>query len=762
MTDITPTSPAGEQPAFDSHPTLDALRARPLSEHVYFTGGALKAYDDGVVGGYLVVFTGPQDRDSWNEYFTANTNFWPDWYKNQPVLYHHAQNDEAPIPIGIITSIDKDAKGLYARAVLDINHEDPTIRQYARRALDQVGRGQLYWSSGSISHMVRVTEDGEILAWPVVEGSLTPKPAETRGRTQVDVLRSAMKAFLEEHSPTPEEPATTQLTEPRAKEPVETRASNVRSLARGKRMVTAAKMDMAAIMSVLNGNKSLTPEQKWELANEMALADAGGTDMEGTPPATNAEPPATPPAEQPPLDPAMAGRSSAPLTTQDVERMIEQRMRTAPATPLPGGGGQNPATPAPRTPQVEVRSKYHDLSAEDMAFLDARRRVVAQRTGEPYLRDPIFLTETVEKTKKSLRGSGMKSLDRETANYLLAIKDNEVVNTQVAAAAGNWVPTLWTSELWPRVRVENNVARSFRTIEMPSNPYTVPIEDADPVVKKVPETTNRTQLTLDNTNNPIPESLLNAGKTLLTAAKLGLRVPFSAEEEEDSIIPFIPQLREQAMKAMLNAIDNVILNGDTATGASTNINDIAGTPDTADKFLVFDGLRKKALVTNTTMAVNAGGASPTLQLIRQARFKMQSSLNVYSLYPANLVMFCDPQTYGKILSIDVLNVWFNNGREATVNTGQVPMIDGVELYPSEQLIAANSDGKIDLDVPGNNTTGTLIIAARRGITVGYRRQVMTSVDFLPYYDSYQMVATTRLALAFQDTVASAVIYNIGL
>jgi HK97 family phage major capsid protein len=742
---------------------------RPTVETVYYTGGALKAINDGRIGGYLVVFGNASQRDSYGEYFTPRCDFGLDRYKNQPVLVHHGQNDQMVCSIGIIDTLRMDGHGVYAEAQLDVNHEDPAIRQYARRAYDDVMSGKLFWSSGSAGHLVRNTDDGEITQWWIVEGSLTPKPAEQSGRTQVSVMRAAMKTFLEqlpEAAPNLEDSAdTTRLSEPPAKEPPRDRVSStpvtkpIRQ-SRGNTMThrPAQKMGSAQILAALDKVSTLDDAAKLAVMRELAVLEGGALPEEDPPAVLSDEPPVDP--NLPPQDPPIASRSSAPMTQQDVERMIEQRMRTAPAAPLPGGGGQNPA--APRNPDIQVRTKYHDLSAEDMAFLDSRRRLDAVRTGEGYVRDPIFFAEMVDKSQKSLRAGGMKSLDGQTANRLLAIKDNEVVNTQVAAAAGNWVPTLWTSDLWPRVRGENNVARAFRTVEMPSNPYTLPIEDADPVVKKVPETTNRTQLALDNTNNPIPDSLLTAGKTLLTAAKLGLRVSFSAEEEEDSIIPFIPQLREQSMKAMANAVDNVIVNGDTAAGALANINDIAGTPSSDDKFLVFNGLRKLALVTNTTMGVNAGGASPTLQMFRAARFKMQSLLNVYSLYPQELVMFCDPQTYGKVLNIDELNVWMNNGRGATVNTGQVPMIDGIELYPSEQMLAANSAGKIDLDVTSNNTTGTIVIAAKRGWTVGYRRQVMTSVDFLPYYDSYQMVATVRLALTYQDTVAAAVIYNIGL
>lgn len=139
-------------------------------ESVYFAGGALKASPNGRVGGYLVVFTNGDDRDSYNEYFTASTDYGLNYYKNQPVLFHHGQKDELVTPIGIIDTLTTDAYGVYAEAQLDINHEDPTIREYARTAYAQVTAGKLFWSSGSANHLVRMTDDGQITQWFIVEG----------------------------------------------------------------------------------------------------------------------------------------------------------------------------------------------------------------------------------------------------------------------------------------------------------------------------------------------------------------------------------------------------------------------------------------------------------------------------------------------------------------------------------------------------------------------------------------------------------------
>ena len=43
----------------------------------------------GRVGGYLVVWGTPRQRDLQGEYFTPETDLGLDWYDQRPVLYHH-------------------------------------------------------------------------------------------------------------------------------------------------------------------------------------------------------------------------------------------------------------------------------------------------------------------------------------------------------------------------------------------------------------------------------------------------------------------------------------------------------------------------------------------------------------------------------------------------------------------------------------------------------------------------------------------------
>ena len=54
---------------------------------------ALKALDEnGRIGGYLVVWGSPAQRDLQGEYFTPETELGLDWYDRRPALYHHGQD----------------------------------------------------------------------------------------------------------------------------------------------------------------------------------------------------------------------------------------------------------------------------------------------------------------------------------------------------------------------------------------------------------------------------------------------------------------------------------------------------------------------------------------------------------------------------------------------------------------------------------------------------------------------------------------------
>jgi hypothetical protein len=157
-----------------------------------------------------IPFGGPLagGRDLDGEYFSPRTDPKPKWFKEHPVLFHHGQDsllgDE---DVGIEEEITKESDGWWANLWLD-----RSSRYFAK--LDSLIRaGKMYGSSGSMQHLVRKADDGEILVWPHVEQTLTLTPANIFARITASKalddfttagieLEPAMQAVLSDDSAT--------------------------------------------------------------------------------------------------------------------------------------------------------------------------------------------------------------------------------------------------------------------------------------------------------------------------------------------------------------------------------------------------------------------------------------------------------------------------------------------------------------------------------------------------------------------------------
>lgn len=614
------------------------------------TATTLKTLDaaSGRIGGYLIVWGGPDARDLQGEYFTPQTDLALDWYPQRPVLYHHGLDGSLKAAvIGVLDTLRPDEVGLWAEAQLDLR------QKYVRAVLRLVEKGVLGWSSGSLPHLAQVAADGRIVRWPLIEGSLTPTPAEPR-RTDVQTLKSAYAALGLDAGRLEERP------QPRPQ--------------------VDAPLHVPANLHTHDPNWD---ERKTDMEHELIA----------------------PAADQP-------ARKRLPLASR------EDALKAAP---------------------LSVGSPYDTLDALDMLY-----GYVLLRAGKSF-------------QGVSERYANALAHKVHTAG-LSALKADELSHSTQAGFGDEWVPDLWSAQIWRKARLENAILPLFQSIEMPSNPFELPIEGTDPLVYFVPETRNEADLTLAGSANPIPDSRIGSGKVQLDARKLALRVGFSAELVEDSVVPLLNIYREQAMRAILNSIDYVLLNGDTAT--SGNINRNGGTPAATDRYMAFNGLRKLALVTNADTPpnrVSAGGA-PTLALLRQTRFTMDPR---YSARPGDLAWICDGGTYAKLLGLTEFLTMEKAGALATALTGQIGYADGAPVIVSAEMpLTDGADGKVNSSAPASNTKGTAICVYRPGWFVGYRRRIAVSVDYLPYYDSYQLTATVRLALVSFDTDVAAALYNV--
>lgn len=739
----------------------------------------LKSLGKDRVGGYLVVFGNESAKDLHGEFFTPATDFCLEWFNRRPMLYHHGLDGKTETMIvGVIDTIKKDHTGLWAEARLDIDDElnawehdqRKRRRAYLEKIRAMLGRGELSWSSGSVGHLTRRKASGEIVRWPLIEGSATPGPAEPR-RTEISLLKTALsgvKSIIDlksleaienrnDDSETGEPdtpPGGKQDTPPAVEQPESVKSGELKMLeqyAQIVRMVAQALEvelsddQIAELANQIDANmQTRTGKESDEIDDDMvkaAFADAKfKSAIVDSIKALAPEPEPTP-------------------STLDPQALAQEAVKAASSSNGAGGQSQLPAhTGGAASGHIKgMKNKYEraGLTAPDLHYL-----AIMMSAGNPAWRPSVEMAKTMAYKAESEMAAGQYSLDPDAYMAVQAIKDDEIVNTGQVGFGDEWVPDLWLGELWERDRQPNIVFPALSPVEMPSNPYNMPLEGVDPVVYAVPETTDEAQIAFDS-SNPIPISKPGTAKLVMNAKKLALRIGVSEEQNEDSIIPVLQSSRRQALRVMADAMDNVILNADSE--AAGNINLDGGTPGATDKYNYGggDGLIKRTLVTwnaGDATGVDFGGA-PTLALMRSIRFKMPI---YYAQQPDNLAYIVDGQTYAALLNLEQFLTVDKAGDRATIIRGTLGFIDNIPVLVSAEMGLAAANGKIS-STPASNTKGRAVCAYMPAWRPGFRRRVRVNAEYISATDSHVLTASLRMALVTKGTAAApsaAVGYNI--
>lgn len=778
---------------------------------------AIKQIGNNRVGGYLVVWGDASTKDLQGEYFTKNTDLGLDWYQKRPMLYHHGLDGNIQTAVvGVIDTLKTDEVGLWAEGQLNMRTE------YDRAVQRLVDNGALSWSSGSLPHLVVIEKDGEIKRWPIVEGSLTPSPAEPR-HTNVRTIKSAFDALgldterLGITDENLEEPLRAVKADLGGEGNVGTventpAASTADASASQERDVsedqpdqqqppadepdqpgddtpepeTEEGIDMDQLDTIIQataqmlGFEDLTDEQLAELRQQIAAGLEQQTGETMATMSTNniraafrsadfrrrvkdiisgvAQPDApnidddtqneivdlmrndvqTEPAPQ--LQPQAAGQPAMQPVAQPATLPAQT------ATPTQGQGGKSRIGSGNGTGRIgSMKTKYEraGLSVQDLAYLVHTRSVI---TNGKYCPSSSLWRELTSRAEHAVKtGKVVLDVDDDTRErHLLtiksqaaAVKTNEVMSSGQADYGGDWIADLWSTELYRYDREENVVVGQFQQIDMPSDPYNLPIEGVDPQMYYVPETTNAAQLT-DTGDNTTTLTKGGTDKVQLTSGKLQIRIAISGELEEDSIIPVISEQRRKALQVVDDTTDSVILNADPSTVGNINLD--GGTPD-ADSPYMFDAGEGLILNAMTLGTVVQAGGPPTLAAMRKMRGQLDRNIR-HKL--RQMVYFVDSETHMALLNIPEFMTLDKMGPQATILTGQVGAIDGIPVLTTAELKPAAANGKVS-STAGNNTRGRALLVYRPYFKYGYRRTRNVTSDYNPYYDAHMLIVSVRVA-----------------
>jgi len=348
-------------------------------------------------------------------------------------------------------------------------------------------------------------------------------------------------------------------------------------------------------------------------------------------------------------------------------------------------------------------------------------------------------------------------------SFARGIKANELVYSTQTDAANEWIGVAYSGELWDLVRNATMIWNRIPEIPVPMGVESVviPTLEASPTFYKVAEATAQ-GANPGATTNTVTTSKPTTGNATMTLSKLGAGVTFTGEVNESSVLPFAQYLRNDLVQTHAEYMDAIALNGDTDASATTNINDIAGTPAATDWFLTANGFRKSALVTNTANSRD-GGSLTSADFIETVKLMGAAGREAMDRNRVSFVL--DPATHWAAMQLaDVKTRDVFNG--ATIENGMLASIWGYEVLVSAEMhrgstsLLANSAGKVDLDTQGNNTLGAILAVRWDQWRRGEMRRITIEAERVPRADATEITALSRFGLVQRFTEGAAISYNL--
>lgn len=656
-----------------------------------------------------VPFGGPYDgKDRDRQYFDGRTNIYQEHYKTIPAVYGHGMNPEGkrgakPEIIGTAEYSHKDGQGHWYKVVLN------KASKLAQRIWEAAKKGLARASSGSLSGMVRFDADGHISDWPVAEMTLVD--LETSKLIPANPYAIAMPAMKAAY-----EAAGIEL--PSVNQPEATAGGDVPGAADKTTKTTLGVIEM----------------------DEKDLLEL--------------------------LDKRDAEKSAAAAKAQEaaaIEALRKEneamKAQLAEANRLPGG--------APVMRKWADVDKYDSLNAAETGLLIDTLKA-AGREVSPAAYKAVALK--VARSNDDYAKAGLKEHFGELSDGVIkAMVEKAATDPAYSTLSGygsQFVGTAYSNQLWEAIRADARVVGRIPTVVIPdgySSEY-FPIEGADPTWYKVAETTANDS-TMKIPAGTVTHSLMATANKQITVAKMGARTSFTGELQEDSLIPWLPNLRRQLEVSGREMMEYVVIDGDTAT--SSNINDIGGTTYSGaatSLFLLTNGFRKSPLVTTTTQSLSAAGG-----------FVAENYLNTLKLLGSNGLGASNPQQCAFIVDP---NTWYasaglpeakdRNQNIFVVDNGFVTRAYGIEVIPSwfmhynSSTRKANTAGKVDQDTVANNAYGAIVAVRFDQWKIAYKRRMTMEVVRRPESDTWDVVALTRWGLGQRDTVAAAETYYVGV
>ena len=319
------------------------------------------------------------------------------------------------------------------------------------------------------------------------------------------------------------------------------------------------------------------------------------------------------------------------------------------------------------------------------------------------------------------------------------------MDSTTAAAGDELVPTGMASEVWRDVHLNTVISAFLPRINMPTNPFEIPLEMGDVTFYKASE------------NTAVTATDLTTAKNTMSAGAVKAMSAWSYDLDEDAIIAMLPSVREVFVRNAAETIDDLLLQADSTVANSIVYDGASLAASSRYLYGGGDGLLHLPLVDNTAQAINHNAA------ISAAMFKsVLAKMDKYALNPAggnhavspDLVFVSDPRTWLQAIALSEVVTVDKLGPQATIRSGQLAQVYGVPYLVSGVMAVADTDGKIT--AAGNVAdTGRVLAINRNGWYHGFRRDMLIETDRDIEKAQIKMVVSFRMGLVARGTRATA-------
>lgn len=334
------------------------------------------------------------------------------------------------------------------------------------------------------------------------------------------------------------------------------------------------------------------------------------------------------------------------------------------------------------------------------------------------------------------------------------------------AESGNgleFIGAQYVRELWTAARQADALVQRIRTIPLTDATATLPTDGALPEMLFVGEST------ADDATAYGVSSAPTANRTL-TAKKFTIQQLWSGELNEDSIIAYVPFLRQLLNESAAQHLGSAMYNGDTTNAGTGNINSDDADPADTKHYLAWDGIRHYVLVDATGQGKSMAGALDPKELWRaRGKLAINSADDVdaavgninWGLNARELLLIADFDTFMEMHDIEGVRTVDEYGAAATVVTGELGSVNGIPIISPGYASRTEADGKAS-GTAANNVKGQIMITNPRAWVRGQRRDTQVFFDRVQRTDQFLLELYTRQSFnRFGGNVAAG-IYNIDL